>query len=33
MQWSIGLILIIVIAFVAGAWYSKTYPGTIPVVT
>ncbi len=33
MHWSIGLIVVIIVAAAAGAWYAKTYPGTIPVVT
>jgi hypothetical protein len=33
MHWSIGLIVVIVIAAAVGAWYSKTYPGSIPYVT
>lgn len=33
MHWSIGAIVIVVIAFAIGAWYAKSYPGTIPVIT
>ena len=33
MHWSIPAILLVLVAFAAGAWFSKNYPGTIPVVT
>lgn len=32
MHWSIGAILIILVAFVAGAWFNKNYPGVLPLV-
>lgn len=32
MHWSIGLIVLVIVAFLAGSWVSKTYPGVIPVV-
>lgn len=33
MHWSVGFIVTILVAFAIGAWFSKTYPGSIPVVT
>lgn len=33
MHWSISFIVVIVVAFLAGAWYCKSYPATIPFVT
>lgn len=33
MHWSLGLIAVVVVAFLAGAWYCKAYPNTIPYVT
>lgn len=33
MHWSFGLIVVIILAAAGGAWYAKSYPGTIPFVT
>ncbi len=33
MHWTLATIVIIIVAFAAGAWFSKSYPGTIPVIT
>ena len=32
MHWTIGAIVIVVLAFLAGAWFNKAYPGIIPVI-
>lgn len=32
-HWSMSLIVVVVIAFLAGAWYCKKYPNTLPYVT
>lgn len=32
MHWSIGAIIVVVLAFVAGSYVAKKYPGTIPYI-
>lgn len=33
MHWSLGAIIIVLVAFAAGGYVAKNYPGSIPVVT
>jgi hypothetical protein len=33
MHWTLATVLLVIVVFAAGAWYSKSYPGTIPFVT
>lgn len=32
MHWSIGLLVVLLIAFLGGVWLQKSYPGVVPVV-
>lgn len=33
MHWTVGAFVIVLVAFLAGAWVCKTYPGSIPYVS
>ncbi len=33
MHWTIGFIVTLLVAFAVGAWFSKSYPGSIPLIT
>lgn len=33
MHWTLGLVVLLVMAFLLGSWVCKTYPGFIPVVS
>lgn len=33
MHWSVGLIIVVVLVALAGMWWAKNYPGTVPYVT
>jgi hypothetical protein len=32
MHWTIGAFVIVIVAFLAGVFVQKSYPGTIPVI-
>lgn len=33
MHWTLGLVVLLVLAFLLGSWVCKQYPGYLPVVS
>ena len=33
MHWTLGAFVIVIIAFAAGVWFQKAYPGKIPLIS